>query len=112
MIGRTQHKSLIGTGYGWQGIKTVFTDVCGLLKGSRGAIKNPLIKLDWIAEMFQAPVHQGTISSVSFFFFFHRPTHRFRRLFLDLFLIGWAGCASAMGVTPILNVVVQNSLYN
>ena len=26
----------------------------------------------------------------------HRPTHRFRRLFLDLFWMGWRGCASAM----------------
>ena len=28
----------------------------------------------------------------------HRPTHRFRRLFIDLLLIWWIGCASAMGV--------------
>ena len=27
----------------------------------------------------------------------HHPTHRFRRLFLDLLSIGWRGCASAMG---------------
>ena len=29
----------------------------------------------------------------------HNPTHRFRRLFLDLFSMGWRGCASAMGAT-------------
>ena len=27
----------------------------------------------------------------------HNPTHRFRRLFLDLLSMGWTGCASAMG---------------
>ena len=27
----------------------------------------------------------------------HRPTHRFRGLFLDLLSMGWRGCASAMG---------------
>ena len=27
----------------------------------------------------------------------HYPTHRFRRLFLDLLSMGWRGCASAMG---------------
>ena len=27
----------------------------------------------------------------------HHPTHRFRRLFLDLLSMGWRGCASAMG---------------
>ena len=26
----------------------------------------------------------------------HHPTHRFRRLFLDLLSMGWRGCASAM----------------
>ena len=33
------------------------------------------------------------------------PTHRFRRVFLDLLLMGWRGCASAMGVikTPIFD---------
>ena len=28
----------------------------------------------------------------------HHPIHRFRRLFLDLLLIRWRGCASTMGV--------------
>ena len=28
----------------------------------------------------------------------HHPSHRFRRIFLDLLLMGWRGCASAMGV--------------
>ena len=34
----------------------------------------------------------------------HHPTHMFRRLFLDLLLMGWKGCASAMEVikTPII----------
>ena len=34
----------------------------------------------------------------------HHPTHRFRRLFLDLPLVGWRGCASAMEAikNPIL----------
>ena len=31
----------------------------------------------------------------------HRPTHRFRRLFLDLLLIGWRWCARAMGVIKL-----------
>ena len=26
----------------------------------------------------------------------HHPTYMFRRLFLDLFLIGWRGCTSTM----------------
>ena len=45
----------------------------------------------------------------------HRPTHRFRRLFLDLLLMGWRGCASAMVVikTPILLfVLVRKPLCN
>ena len=34
----------------------------------------------------------------------HHPTHMFWRLFLDLLLMEWKACASAMGVikTPIL----------
>ena len=34
----------------------------------------------------------------------HHPTHKFRRVFLDLLLMEWRGYASAMGVikTPIL----------
>ena len=28
----------------------------------------------------------------------HHPTHKFRRLFLDLLLIGWEGYASAIEV--------------
>ena len=37
------------------------------------------------------------------------PTHTFRRLFLDLLLMGWRGCVSAMGVvkTPHLPVLVR-----
>ena len=31
----------------------------------------------------------------------HRPTHRFRRLFLDLLSMGWRGCASAMGASKL-----------
>ena len=31
----------------------------------------------------------------------HRPTHRFRRLFLDLLWMGWRGCASAMGAIKL-----------
>ena len=31
----------------------------------------------------------------------HRPTHRFRRLFLDLLSMGWRGCASAMGAIKV-----------
>ena len=31
----------------------------------------------------------------------HRLSHRFRRLFLDLLLIGWRGCASAMEVIKL-----------
>ena len=31
----------------------------------------------------------------------HHPTHRFRRLFLDLLSMGWRGCASAMGATKL-----------
>ena len=31
----------------------------------------------------------------------HHPTHRFRRLFLDLSSIWWRGCASAMGVIKL-----------
>ena len=32
----------------------------------------------------------------------HRPTHRFRRLFLDLLWMGWRGCASTMGAIKLL----------
>ena len=31
----------------------------------------------------------------------HHPTHRFRRLFLDLLSLGWRGCASAMGAIKL-----------
>ena len=31
----------------------------------------------------------------------HRPTHMLRRLFLDLLLIRWRGCVSAMGVIKL-----------
>ena len=31
----------------------------------------------------------------------HRPTHRFRRLFLDLLSMGWRGCASAVGAIKL-----------
>ena len=31
----------------------------------------------------------------------HHPTHRFRRLFLDLLSMGWRGCASAMGAIKL-----------
>ena len=31
----------------------------------------------------------------------HQPTHRFRRLFLDLLSMGWRGCASAMGAIKL-----------
>ena len=31
----------------------------------------------------------------------HHPTHRFRRLFPDLLLMGWRGCACAMGVIKL-----------
>ena len=31
----------------------------------------------------------------------HRPTHRFRRLFLDLLSMGWRECASAMGAIKL-----------
>ena len=31
----------------------------------------------------------------------HHPYHMFRRLFLHLLLMGWGGCASAMGVIKI-----------
>ena len=31
----------------------------------------------------------------------HHPTHRFRRLFLDLLWMGWIGCASAMGAIKL-----------
>ena len=31
----------------------------------------------------------------------HRPTHRFRRLLLDLLSMGWRGCASAMGAIKL-----------
>ena len=31
----------------------------------------------------------------------HRPTHRLRRLFLDLLSMGWRGCASAMGAIKL-----------
>ena len=31
----------------------------------------------------------------------HRPTHRFRRLFLDLLSMRWRGCASAMGAIKL-----------
>ena len=49
----------------------------------------------------------------------HHPTHRFRRLFLDLSLIGWSGCASAMGtiklppscsIPKLIFVVCKNKL--
>ena len=58
------HWSTLDMGSG--NLKHQFTDTCGHLKGSRGAIINPPIKLDWVAKMFQAPIHQGTISSISF----------------------------------------------
>ena len=28
----------------------------------------------------------------------HNPTHKFRRLFFDLLLMGWGGCASVLRV--------------
>ena len=31
----------------------------------------------------------------------HHPTHRFRRLFLDLLSMGWRGCSSAMGANKL-----------
>ena len=31
----------------------------------------------------------------------HHPTHRYRRLFLDLLSMGWRGCASAMGTIKL-----------
>ena len=31
----------------------------------------------------------------------HHPTHRFRRLFLDLLSMGWRGCANAMGAIKL-----------
>ena len=31
----------------------------------------------------------------------HHPTHRFRRLFLDLLSMGWRGCASAIGAIKL-----------
>ena len=31
----------------------------------------------------------------------HHPTHRFRRLFLDLLSMGWRGCASATGAIKL-----------
>ena len=31
----------------------------------------------------------------------HHPTNRFWRLFFDLILVGWRGCASAIGVIKI-----------
>ena len=31
----------------------------------------------------------------------HHPTHRFRRLFLDLLSMGWRGCASVMGAIKL-----------
>ena len=31
----------------------------------------------------------------------HHPTHRFRRLFLNLLSMGWRGCASAMGAIKL-----------
>ena len=41
----------------------------------------------------------------------HHPTHRLRRLSLDLFMMGWRGFASAIGVIhpPVL---VQKPLRN
>ena len=38
----------------------------------------------------------------------HNTTHRFRRSFLDLLLMGWRGCASAMGVINNLNWIIIN----
>ena len=37
----------------------------------------------------------------------HHPTHRFRRLFLDLLSMGWRGCASAMGAIISDNIIAQ-----
>ena len=34
----------------------------------------------------------------------HNPNHQFRRLFLDLLLMGWRGCASDMGVIKTLSI--------
>ena len=31
----------------------------------------------------------------------HNPTHTFRRLFLDMILTGWRGCARAIGVMKL-----------
>ena len=44
----------------------------------------------------------------------HNPTHRFRRLFLDLLLMGWRGCASAHGSNQNshLPVLVRKPLCN
>ena len=42
----------------------------------------------------------------------HHPTHRFRRLFLDLLLMGWGGCASAMGIIKTPPVLVRKPLCN
>ena len=33
----------------------------------------------------------------------HRPTHRFRRLFLDLLSMGWRGCARLLGRLQLSN---------
>ena len=42
----------------------------------------------------------------------HRPTHRFRRLFLDLLSMGWRGCASAVGVKVVYTLYsVANSSH-
>ena len=40
------------------------------------------------------------------------PTHRFRRLFLDLLLIGWRGCASAMGVIKTVEEFLVSIISN
>ena len=39
----------------------------------------------------------------------HRPTHRFRSLFLDLLQMRWRGCASAMGVIKLTSSVMHHA---
>ena len=40
----------------------------------------------------------------------HCPTHRFRRLFLDLLSMGWIGCASTMGAVEEFLSVIPTSV--
>ena len=91
------------------------------IKESEGNMFNPIFK-----ENVHGRKHPGTCAFAEpELLSYRKPTpivpdvkdghknhnyHRFRRLFIDLLLMGWRGCTSAMVVikTPYSHVVVQN----